>query len=131
MIRLLIADDHAEVRRGLVDLFESTDDITVVAVCADGDETMVARTTCDPHVALLDVAMPGMNGLQAAALLRDTCPEIRVLMLSGSTQPDLIEEARRVGALGFMQKGVDPVVLLQHVRTVASGGSLWPLAPLL
>lgn len=125
MIRLLIADDHPGIRRGLVELFESTDDIVVVAECADGLEVLTATTDCEPHVALLDLLMPRMDGLEAARRLRENCPGIKVVMLSGTTGAGRVEEARRLGALGFIPKGVDPRALPDHVRTVASGGDLW------
>jgi DNA-binding NarL/FixJ family response regulator len=129
VIQLLIADDHPGVRHALVDLFEATDDITVVAICADGREVLVATEDCSPDVALLDVLMPRMDGLQAARCLRQTHPDIRIVMLSGSTGADRVAEARRLGAAGFIAKGADPHALAGHIRTVAGGGDLWSLAP--
>ena len=125
MIRLLIADDHAGIRHALVDLFAATDDITVVAVCADGTEVLVATVESRPDVALLDLLMPRMDGLQAAGRLRETHPHVKVVMLSGSTAPDRVAEARNLGARGFIPKGSDPCGLPDLVRTVASGRDLW------
>jgi len=125
VIRLLIADDHPEVRRGLVDLFEATDDIRVVAVCSDGDEVLVAAGASRPHVALLDLLMPRMDGLRAAGRLREFHPDVEIVMLSGTTAPDRIAEARHLGARGFIPKGTDPCALPDLVRAVASGSDLW------
>jgi DNA-binding NarL/FixJ family response regulator len=125
VIRLLIADDHPGVRRGLVELFESTADITVVAVCADGQEVLVASQHCEMDVALLDLLMPRVDGLQAARRLREDCPDVKILMFSGTTGDDRIAEARSLGAVGFVAKGTDPCALPDHVRTAASGGNLW------
>lgn len=129
MIRLLIADDHAGVRAALVDLFASTDDIAVVAVCSDGWDVLTAVPESEPDVALLDLLMPRLDGLRAAAHLRENHPDVRVLMLSGSTGTDRIAEARRLGTSGFLAKGLDPFALTDHVRTVAGGGDVWSLAP--
>jgi DNA-binding NarL/FixJ family response regulator len=125
MIRLLIADDHADVRHALVDLFAATDDITVVAVCVDGTEVLGATVDVRPDIALLDLRMPRMDGLEAAGRLREAHPDVKVVMLSASTAPNRVAEARLVGALGFIPKGADPCSLPELVRTVASGGDLW------
>ena len=125
MIRLLIADDHAGIRHALVDLFAATDDITVVAVCADGTEVLVATVDSRPDVALLDLLMPRMDGLRAAGRLREFHPDVEIVMMSGTTAPDRIAEARHLGARGFIPKGTDPCALPDLVRAVASGSDLW------
>lgn len=126
MIRLLIADDHTGVRLALEDLFGSTPDISVVATCSDGDEVLPAARSTRPHVALLDHVMPRMTGLQAAAQLRAECPEVKVVMLTGTVVSSVMAEARALGAAGFLAKGEDSDALPHHIRTVADGGSAWP-----
>ncbi|MCF6736884.1 response regulator transcription factor [Blastococcus sp. KM273129] len=126
VIRLLIADDHTGVRLALVDLFGSTPDIAVVAACSDGDEVLPAARSTRPHVALLDHVMPRMTGLEAAAQLREECPDVRVVLLTGTVGSGLMAEARALGAAGFLAKGEDSDALTDHIRTVADGGSAWP-----
>ncbi|MGY1835306.1 response regulator transcription factor [Blastococcus sp. SYSU DS0510] len=128
MIRLLIADDHTGVRLALCDLFDSTADIAVVATCSDGDEVLPAARSTRPHVALLDHVMPRMTGLEAAAQLRHECPGVRIVLLTGTVLSSVMEEARALGAAGFLAKGEDSDALADHIRTVAHGGSAWPEA---
>lgn len=128
VIRLLIADDHPGVRSGLVDLFRSTADITVVAECTDGDEVLAAARSSRPHVALLDLVMPRMTGLDAAAHLRAECPAVKVVLLTGTVGSSSMTEARALGVAGFLAKGQDSDALPAHIRTVAGGGSAWPEA---
>lgn len=128
MIRLLIADDHPGVRFALVELFRSTPDIAVVAECADGDEVLAAAHAARPHVALLDLVMPRMTGLEAAAQLRTEWPAVKVVLLTGTVGGNWVAQARSLGAAGFLTKDEDAEALPDHIRAVAAGGSAWPEA---
>lgn len=125
MITVLVADDHAFVRDSLVELLTASGDVTVVAECEDGAEVVdAAQRTC-PDVVLLDLAMPRVTGLQAARELLAARPESRIVVLTGSLTPALVDEAREIGVVGYLLKGEDPGALADHLRTVATGGTAW------
>jgi DNA-binding NarL/FixJ family response regulator len=125
VIRVLIADDHAFVRRSLADLFAATDDITVVAECATGSEVLAAALATRPEVVLMDLVMPDRTGLEAIRDLRDAGVPSRVVLLTGSLSARAVREARVLGAAGYLLKGDDPGQLPQRVREVAAGRSVW------
>ena len=129
MIRVLIADDHPFLRETLVDLFAGTEDIAVVAECADGDEVLPAFQRIRRDVVLIDDGMPRMPGLEASRALLEAQPDARVLMLTGRFSPSVLREAHSLGVKGYLLKGDDPSDLIQRVRAVAAGGTAWsPLA---
>jgi DNA-binding NarL/FixJ family response regulator len=125
VIKVLIADDNEYVRDALVELFTLSDDISVVAVCADGDEVVPAAERTQPDVLVLDLAMPKVTGLEAARALMATRPDSRVVMLTGSFSVASLREARDLGVMGYLLKEDDPGDLLGHVRAVAAGGTAW------
>ena len=125
LITVLLADDHPLFRSALVDLFGTTADITVVAVCADGAEVLAAAERTRPHVVLLDLCMPRSTGLEATrALTRAGLPS-RVVLLTGSFSVASVREAQAAGAVGYLLKDDDPADLPQRVRDVAAGGTAW------
>ena len=105
MIRVLVVDDHAPLRRVLADLFAGTDDITVVGECRDGDEVVDAAIRTRPDVVLMDLNMPGTDGLEATRRLLEAQPQARVVMLTGSCCVGAMREAQRLGAVGLLRKG--------------------------
>ena len=125
MIRVLLADDNEFVRTSLVELFESTDDIRVVAECDDGDQVVAATGESTPDVVILDLAMPTVTGLEAARDLLAVDPAAKIILLTGNSSAAAVEEARTMGLAGYVLKGEDPTELLEHVRTVAAGGTAW------
>jgi DNA-binding NarL/FixJ family response regulator len=125
MIRVLLVDDHAVLRRVLRELFEETPDITVVGECADGAEVVAAATATRPDVVLMDLSMPGVGGLEATRRLLQVRPQARVVLLTGSFSVAAVREAQRLGAAGYLLKGDDPFDLPQRIRDVAAGGSAW------
>lgn len=132
MIRVLLADDNAFVRQALRDFLNSTPGIEVVADCADGDEVVAAAQSCRPHVAVLDVVMQRVGGIEAARELLAAQPDARVLMLTASPSESALREARQMGAAGFLLKTEDPAELPRAVQVVANGGTAWgdfPWAP--
>ena len=132
VIRVLLADDNAFVRQALRDFLNCTPGIEVVADCADGDEVLAAAESCRPDVAVLDVVMQRVGGLEAARGLLAAQPSARVLMLTASPSEAAMREARQIGAVGYLLKTEDPAVLPRAVHMAATGGTAWddlPSAP--
>ena len=121
MIRLLIADDQALVRGALSALLGLEPDIEVVAEVGRGDEVVAAALTSHPDVALLDIEMPGIDGLDAAARLRAQVPGCRVLMVTTFGRPGYLKRAMQAGASGFVVKDTPAAQLADAVRRVAQG----------
>ena len=125
LIRALVADDNASVRDGLVQLLDSMPDVSVVAACADGDEVVTAAERTHPDVVILDLVMPRVGGLEAAARLLALQPATRVVMLTAHLSADAVREARQLGVAGYLLKDDDPRELPHHIRRVAGGGTAW------
>ncbi len=129
MITVLIVDDHAFVRFGVSMLLEHADGITVVGECADGDEAQRAARTLGADVVLMDLNMRGTSGLDATRELTATHPRARILMHTASIAGGIVDQAARAGAAGCLVKGGAAADLITAIRTVASGGSVWPARP--
>jgi two-component system response regulator DesR len=121
VIRLLIADDQALVRGALAALLGLEPDLEVVAEVGRGDEVVAAVVRHRPDVAMLDVEMPGLDGIAAAAALRDAAPWCRVLMVTTFGRPGYLRRAMQAGAAGFVVKDTPARQLADAVRRVASG----------
>lgn len=121
MIRLLIADDQALVRGALAALLGLERDIEVIAEVGRGDEVVGAALESTPDVALLDVDMPGLDGIAAAALLKKALPACQVLMVTTFGRPGYLRRAMQAGASGFVVKDTPARQLADAVRRVASG----------
>jgi DNA-binding NarL/FixJ family response regulator len=126
-ITVLIADDHPVVRQGLRVLLSVQDDIAVVGEAADGREAVDLATVLAPGVILLDLKLPGLDGLGVLAELRDRGLPARALVLTSAADPASVTLAMRAGAAGFLYKDVDPDALVRAVRSVNDGNTL--LAP--
>lgn len=120
-IRVVIADDHAVVRRGLRTFLELQDDIDVVGEAADGAECVAAVTELEPDVVLLDLAMPGVDGLNALRQLTAVGAKSRVLVITSFTEPSVVVPAVRAGASGVVYKDVAPNDLASAIRSVHAG----------
>jgi DNA-binding NarL/FixJ family response regulator len=120
-IRVLIADDHAVVRRGLRTFLELQDDIDVVGEAADGDECVELALQLRPDVILLDLAMPGTDGVAALRRLRAADSPARVLVVTSFTDPAVAVPAVRAGAAGVLYKSVEPRDLASGIRSVHAG----------
>lgn len=120
-IRLLLADDQALVRSALAALLALEDDFRVVAEVGRGDEVVPAARAHTPDVALLDIEMPGLDGLAAAAALAHEAPDCRVIILTTFGRPGYLRRAMESGALGFVVKDAPAEQLADAVRRVAAG----------
>ncbi|MEV6417598.1 response regulator transcription factor [Kribbella sp. NPDC051718] len=120
-IRLLIADDQALVRGALAALLDLEPDLEVVSEVGRGDEVVEAVRSTKPDVALLDVEMPGLDGIEAAAALRRAVPEVRVLMVTTFGRPGYLRRAMEAGAAGFVVKDTPAAQLADAVRRVHQG----------
>jgi two-component system response regulator DesR len=121
MIRVLIAEDQAMVRGALASLLSLEDDIEVVAEVARGDEVLAAAERTRPDVALLDIEMPGLDGISAAAQLVRELPATRALILTTFGRPGYLRRALQQGASGFLLKDAPAKELAAAIRSVAAG----------
>ncbi|MET9550826.1 response regulator transcription factor [Streptomyces sp. NPDC006627] len=129
MIRVLLADDQTVVRAGFRALLDLTDDLVVVAEAGEGTEAVELARTTRPDVVLMDIRMPGVDGLEATRRIvaAPDLATVRVLILTTYEADAYVFEALRSGAAGFLLKDVEPDGLREAIRTVAAGRSL--LAP--
>jgi DNA-binding NarL/FixJ family response regulator len=121
VIRVVLADDHALVRQGIRSLLEKLDDIEVVGEASDGREALVLSKTTQPDIVFMDIAMPGLNGLEAVTRMKKECPTARVIMLSMHAGEEYFQQALDSGAAGYLLKDADRMELELAVRTVIRG----------
>ncbi|WP_433859854.1 response regulator [Streptomyces kronopolitis] len=121
MIRVLLVDDHQVVRRGLRTFLEVQDDIEVVGEASDGAEGIAAAGELHPDVVLMDVKMPGMDGIEALRKLRELANPARVLVVTSFTEQRTVVPALRAGAAGYVYKDIDPDALAGAIRSVHAG----------
>jgi DNA-binding NarL/FixJ family response regulator len=126
MIRVLLADDQALVRAGFKALLDAEEDIEVVGEAKDGEKAVRMATELDPDVVLMDIRMPGVDGLEATRRIvhDDRMDRVRIVILTTFDEDEYVFEALRVGATGFLVKDTDPNELVQGVRAVARGDAL-------
>ncbi|HWF18852.1 MAG TPA: response regulator transcription factor [Verrucomicrobiae bacterium] len=120
-IRLLVADDHALIRMGLVALVNTETDITVVAEAADGQQAVDLFSKHNPDLVLMDLRMPVKNGIEATAEIRKKAPRARVLMLTTFDGDEDIHQALQAGAQGYVLKGSTGQNLIPALRALAAG----------
>jgi two-component system, NarL family, response regulator NreC len=121
-IRILIADDHAILRAGLKMLINAQTDMEVVSEAADGDRAVRAARDTRPHVALMDLTMPGSGGMGALEEIARCCPDTRVLVLSMHDDPAYLRSVLAAGASGYVLKRAVDTELLTAIRAVHRGG---------
>lgn len=127
MIRVVVADDHAVVRSGLTGLIEGTDDLEVVGVAANGREAVEQVRRHRPDVALMDLQMPDVDGVEATRTIVAEALGAEVLVLTSFSDQARIHAAIDAGAVGYLLKDAEPEVLLDGIRAVARGES--PIDP--
>jgi DNA-binding NarL/FixJ family response regulator len=126
VIRVLLADDQALVRAGFRALLDAQDDIKVVGEASDGEHAVRLASSLAPDVVLMDIRMPGHDGLKATRTIAadQRLEHIRIVILTTFDLDEYVFEAFRVGASGFLVKGTEPAELIQAVRVVAHGDAL-------
>ena len=127
MIDVLLVDDHALMRAGLRGVIAGADDIRVVGMASDGAEAVTAVAMMHPHVVLMDLSMPGMDGVAATRRISEQHPDVAVVILTSYSDEQRVLEAMDAGAIGYVLKDTDPVHLLAAVRSASEGHS--PLDP--
>ncbi|HET9243230.1 MAG TPA: response regulator transcription factor [Gaiella sp.] len=127
MIRLLIADDHAVVRSGLRHLAATFDDVELIGDAADGEEAVRLCAERAPHVVLMDLEMPVLDGIEATRRIREAHPEVAVVVLTSFSDREQILRALDAGAIGYLLKDAEPAELEKAVRAAAQGDA--PLDP--
>lgn len=121
-ITVLIADDHAVMRDGLRSILAREDGIEVVAAASDGRETVLEAKRLNPDIVLMDIVMPELGGIEAAAQIRDHCESTRVIILSMHSTVEHIFRALQAGAMGYLLKGSAGAEVVEAVRAVHAGG---------
>jgi DNA-binding NarL/FixJ family response regulator len=124
-IRVLIADDHTLFRDGLRALFDSLEDVTVAGGAADGDAAVALAEELQPDIVLMDIQMPGLNGIEATRRIVGTSPHIGVIVVTMFEDDDSVFAAMRAGARGYVLKGADQEEMLRTIRAVARGEALF------
>jgi DNA-binding NarL/FixJ family response regulator len=124
VIRVMVVEDQPMVRAGIAAIVDAEPDLSVVGVAGDGTEAIASADRLRPDVVLMDVRMPGMDGLTATARLTGGPEPVRVIVLTTFGQDEYVYAALRAGASGFLLKDADPQRLIDAVRVVAAGDSL-------
>jgi two-component system response regulator NreC len=121
-LRILLADDHETVREGLRMILNAQPDMQVVAAVGDGREAVSQAEQIAPDVVIMDISMPGMNGLTATSQLTERCPTAKVLTLTRHADSSYLQQLMRAGASGYVLKQSRPAELLHAIRAIATGG---------
>jgi DNA-binding NarL/FixJ family response regulator len=121
-LRILLADDHVTVRHGLKLLIDSQADMKVVSEASDGKSAIQNAIALKPHVIVMDISMPGMNGLAATLALKQKQPDVAIVTLTRHGDDAYVQELLRAGVSGYVLKQSAPAELLQAIRAAAAGG---------
>jgi len=127
MIRVLVVDDHPVVRRGISDLLASEPDVEVVGAAGDGDTAVTLAKRLDPDVVLMDIEMPGVDGVAATHRIGTVAPRTAVVILTTFADRARITRALDAGAAGYLLKDAEPTELIDGIRTAAAGST--PISP--
>lgn len=121
-LRIVVADDHATVRQGLKLLIDSQSDMTVVGEAADGNGVLEQVETLKPDIVVMDISMPGMNGLVATRTLKRVQPDVAIVALTRHEDDTYLKGLLRAGASAYVLKQSAPAEFLRAIRAVAAGG---------
>jgi DNA-binding NarL/FixJ family response regulator len=122
MIKVLLADDHYIVREGLRKVLEDSHEIEVIAEAADGEAALEEAINKKPDVAVIDISMPGMDGLEVVTQIKSYCSEVPVLILTMHDEEQYVIRAIEAGAMGYVTKQSAPEQLVAAVKKIHSGG---------
>lgn len=120
-VRILIVDDHSLLREGLKRILNMEEDFEVVGECSDGTEVLESCTQVSPDVVLMDINMPGQNGVVTTEELKKNFPDIKVIILSIHDDESYVFETLRIGAVGYLLKDMDSSELIHAIRSVVEG----------
>jgi len=121
MVRILIVDDHPLFRQGLAAMLSKASDVNVVAEASDGDEALMMARKCKPDLVLLDIAMPGKDGVEVLKSLNSEMPDVKVLVLSAFPERQFAVRCLKNGAKGYVTKRTAPEEIMTAIRVVMSG----------
>ena len=124
-VRILIADDHPLVRSGMRALLGAAEDMEVVGEAATGEEAVTKASSLQPEVIVMDLAMPGINGIEATRSIVQAHPQIRILVVTLFEDDDSLFAALRAGARGYILKDANEVEVLRAIRAVSSGDAIF------
>jgi DNA-binding NarL/FixJ family response regulator len=127
VIRVLIADDHPLMRKGLADILEGVDGIQVVGAAEDGAAALALAHAVRPDIVLMDISMPGMDGIEATERLVEMDIGARVVMLTSYSEREKITEALAAGAVSYLTKDSPPEAVIRAIRSAASTSDRSPL----
>lgn len=122
-IRILLADDHTIVLQGLSRFLQVQEGLEVVGQAKDGQTTVALARDANPDVVIMDISMPGLNGIEATRLIHQEKPDVKVIGLSMHASKRYIKEMRNAGASGYLLKDCDFDELIEAIHTVAAGGT--------
>lgn len=120
-VRIMIVDDHPLARQGLRQILSLEDDFVIVGEAQHGDEVIDKALSLHPEVILMDINLPGKNGIQLTEELKEKLPDVRVLALTVDTDQHHVHKIIKAGALGYVLKDVDPDTLVEAIKVVAKG----------
>jgi DNA-binding NarL/FixJ family response regulator len=120
MIRVLIADDHPLMRKGLADILEGVDDMEVVGAAEDGAAAVALAYAVKPDIILMDISMPGMDGIEATEKLVEMDSGARVVMLTSYSEREKITQALAAGAVSYLTKDAPPDAVIRAIRSAAT-----------
>lgn len=122
-LRILLVDDHAMLRTGLQMVVNSQPDMEVVGQASNGEEALAQVQACQPDLVVMDISLPGHNGVEATAAIRQRWPEMRVLVFTRHSDPGYLRRLLQAGATGYLLKNAAANDLVNAIRVVAAGGA--------
>lgn len=123
--KILIVDDHEVVRDGLKNILTSLENITIAGEAGNGEDAVKMYSSLKPDLVIMDISMPGMNGIEATKVIKEKDPDARILILTMHDNQEYLNQIIRSGAKGFILKNTDKDELLEAVRTVSSGDNFF------
>jgi DNA-binding NarL/FixJ family response regulator len=120
VLRVLIVDDHPLMRKGLADILNGVDDIEVVGAAEEGAAAIALAYAVKPDIVLMDISMPGMDGIEATEKIVEMDPRVRVVMLTSYSEREKITQALAAGAVSYLTKDAPPDAVIRAIRSAAT-----------